>query len=454
MDLKKSVLIAGTGKSGICAGELLISKGAKIIFFDEDPKGEVDVAKILAKFPTDLDIRVELKVLPEDILDEVGYMVLSPGISIEAPFVERVIAKGIPVYSEIELAYQFSKGEIAAITGTNGKTTTTSLVGAIMEAYNPHTYVVGNIGIPYTMVVNDTTEDSSIVAEISSFQLEAIEQFRPKVSALLNLTPDHLNRHHTMEIYGDTKLKIAINQTEDDVIILNYDDELVRPMATRVQARVVFFSRLEQLEEGICMKNGVITLIVNHEEIPFFKPEELKLLGGHNIENVMAAIGITYFMGVDVDTIKKICLTFSGVEHRIEYVKTVKGVDYFNDSKGTNPDAAIKAVEAMIKPTLLIGGGYDKKVPFDDWVKTFKGRVKYLVLIGATAKDIGKTCDKYEFSEYEIVDTFEEAIEACYQRAISGDAVLLSPACASWGMFDNYEQRGDMFKEYVGKLGE
>ncbi len=455
MNFLKSILVAGAGKSGIYAAKLLLSKGAEVILFDEDPKDKVNTQDVLNNFSEKSKVSIYLKELPIDILENVEYMVLSPGISFEAPFTEIIRAHNIPIYSEIELAYRMSESrQIAAITGTNGKTTTTSLVGDILKKFNDSTYVVGNIGIPYTMVADKIDADSLVVAEISSFQLETIDTFRPRVSAILNVTPDHLDRHHTMEIYADTKMKIAMNQTSDEVVILNYDDEITREMANNLNAKVVYFSRLTNLDEGIYLDNGVVTLKDGDGEYAFFKPEDLKLLGVHNLENVMAAVGIAYYMGVEIDIIKKICMEFAGVEHRIEYVGTVNDVTYYNDSKGTNPDAAIKAVEAMIRPTILIGGGYDKKAPFDEWVKSFEGKVKSIVLIGDTAKDIADTCDRYGFENYVLADTFNEAIDKCYEMAIPGDAVLLSPACASWGMFDNYEQRGDMFKEHVSKLGE
>ena len=452
MEFTKKILVAGTGKSGICATELLLSKGAQVVLFDENKKGNVDASKVMENFSNSKDVELVLGSIDNVDLDNIQYMVLSPGISFESPFTDGFREKNIPIYSEIELAYQLSEGTIAAITGTNGKTTTTSLVGEIMKAHSANTYVVGNIGIPYTKIANKTDNDSIIVAEISSFQLETIIDFKPKVSAILNLTPDHLDRHHTMENYGATKFKIGMNQTKEDVMVLNYDDAFTKDMAEKSEATVVFFSRLHTLDKGVFLKNGVITLVDEDKEIGFFKPEELKILGGHNVENVMAAVAIAYYMGVNVDTIKTVTKNFAGVEHRIEYVGTVDGTMYYNDSKGTNPDAAIKAVEAMIRPTLLIGGGYDKKVPFDDWVKTFEGKVKLLVLLGQTAKDIAACCDKYGYKNYVFADSLEEAIDICKEKATSDDAVLLSPACASWGMFDNYEQRGDMFRDYVKQL--
>lgn len=453
MTFSKKVLVAGTGKSGIEATNLLSKVGAKVVLFDENE--ELDTSLILEKIDNKDNVSIVLGSLNDEILDDIDICVISPGIAVDKPFTMPIRQKNIPIWSEIELAYKLSSGrQIAAITGTNGKTTTTTLVGEIFKAFYSSTFVVGNIGIPYTAVALDIDEDSRVAAEISSFQLETIIDFKPKVSAVLNVTPDHLNRHYTMENYANTKLKVAMNQTENEYIVLNYDDEITREMKNRVKARCVYFSRLSSIDEGICLNGDDIVLRQDSKEISIVKVSELKLLGGHNIENVMAAIAITYYMGVDVATIHDVCASFMGVEHRIEYVATVNGVDYYNDSKGTNPDAAIKGIDAMTKPTLLIGGGYDKKVPFDDWVKVLKSKTKLLVLIGQTADIIAKTCDKYGFTNYVFAQSLEEAVDICYKNASSGDVVLLSPACASWGMFKCYEQRGEMFKDFVKKLGD
>ncbi len=453
MDFHKRVLIAGTGKSGVNAGKLLLEKGAEIIFYDDN--AALDVEKLLSQFKERKDIRVVLGDINDIILDDIGLMVISPGIPSDSDIANAVRERKIPIWSEIELAYQTGDGKLAAITGTNGKTTTTSLVGEIFSAYSANSFTVGNIGIPYTEVVLKMNRDSYTVAEVSSFQLETIVDFKPHVSAVLNVTPDHLDRHYTMENYASVKLDICTNQTEEDYLVLNYDDPVTRQMAEddRVKAKVIFFSRLHSIEEGICLKEEAIVLRESGRETKIIDTKDLILLGAHNIENYMAGIAVAYYMGIPLGDIIDVLKTFQGVEHRIEFVREVNGVTYYNDSKGTNPDAAIKAVQAMNRKTVLIGGGYDKGVAFDEWIQSFGDKVKMLVLLGQTARMIADTAKKQGFENIVIVDTLEEAVGVCAKEAAPGEAVLLSPACASWGMFDNYEQRGNMFKEYVNKLG-
>ena len=381
-------------------------------------------------------------------------MVISPGIPVDAPFTDVVRNAGIPIWSEIELAYHYGKGKIAAITGTNGKTTTTALVGEIVKAHNAKTIVVGNIGIPYTELC-DTTDDDT-VAEISSFQLETVIDFHPNVSAILNLTPDHLNRHYTFENYGNVKFSITKNQTMDDVTVLNYDDEHTRAMGEKAKdhCHVVYFSRLEKPAGGVYVEDGDIILEDGDKKINVLAIKDLKLMGAHNVENVLAAVGISYYMGVPVDVIRDVATSFKAVAHRIEYVDTVDGVAYYNDSKGTNPDAAIKGIQAMVAPTFLIGGGYDKGSEYDEWIEAFDGKVKWLVLIGQTAQKIADCAKRHGFNSIIFEENLQDAVAYCHENAVDGDAVLLSPACASWGQFDNYEQRGDMFKKYVRSYKE
>lgn len=383
-------------------------------------------------------------------------MVISPGIPVDAPFTDVVRNAGIPIWSEIELAYHYGKGKIAAITGTNGKTTTTALVGEIVKAHNAKTIVVGNIGIPYTELCDTTDDDSDTVAEISSFQLETVIDFHPNVSAILNLTPDHLNRHYTFENYGNVKFSITKNQTMDDVTVLNYDDEHTRAMGEKAKdhCHVVYFSRLEKPAGGVYVEDGDIILEDGDKKINVLAIKDLKLMGAHNVENVLAAVGISYYMGVPVDVIRDVATSFKAVAHRIEYVDTVDGVAYYNDSKGTNPDAAIKGIQAMVAPTFLIGGGYDKGSEYDEWIEAFDGKVKWLVLIGQTAQKIADCAKRHGFNSIIFEENLQDAVAYCHENAVDGDAVLLSPACASWGQFDNYEQRGDMFKKYVRSYKE
>lgn len=448
----KNALVAGTGKSGISAAKLLIAHGVKVTLFDENEKR--DKNDLMEKLSQSELVTILLGKLTDEVLKQTDIMVISPGIPVDSAFVEDIKKAGIPVWSEIELAYYFGKGKITAITGTNGKTTTTALVGEIVKAWNPKTIVVGNIGIPYTELCDTTDDDSATVAEISSFQLETIVDFHPNVSAILNLTPDHLNRHYTFENYGNVKKSITKNQTEDDVVVLNYDDDHTRAMAEGIRPRVVYFSRLEKPADGVYVEDGHIVIEANGEKIDVLALKDLILLGSHNVENVLAAVGISYYMGVPVNVIRDVAVSFKAVEHRIEYVKTVAGVDYYNDSKGTNPDAAIKGIQAMVKPTYLIGGGYDKGSTYDEWIDAFDGKVRCLVLIGQTAKKIAETAKKHGFHNIVFEDNLLGAVKYCHENAKDGEAVLLSPACASWGMFDNYEQRGRMFKEYVRDFKE
>lgn len=449
-----TAIVAGTGKSGISATKLLVNHGVKVYLFDENKDRDIEAIK--EKTGDSELVQIELGELGEDALSSSQLMVISPGIPVDAPFTDVVRNAGIPIWSEIELAYHYGKGKIAAITGTNGKTTTTALVGEIVKAHNAKTIVVGNIGIPYTELCDTTDDASDTVAEISSFQLETVIDFHPNVSAILNLTPDHLNRHYTFENYGNVKFSITKNQTMDDVTVLNYDDEHTRAMGEKAKdhCHVVYFSRLEKPAGGVYVEDGDIILEDGDKKINVLAIKDLKLMGAHNVENVLAAVGISYYMGVPVDVIRDVATSFKAVAHRIEYVDTIDGVAYYNDSKGTNPDAAIKGIQAMVAPTFLIGGGYDKGSEYDEWIEAFDGKVKWLVLIGQTAQKIADCAKRHGFNSIIFEENLQDAVAYCHENAVDGDAVLLSPACASWGQFDNYEQRGDMFKEYVRSYKE
>ncbi|MBR1866949.1 MAG: UDP-N-acetylmuramoyl-L-alanine--D-glutamate ligase, partial [Lachnospiraceae bacterium] len=391
MDFHKRVLVIGTGKSGVNAGRVLWKKGAELVLYDD--KADLDIEKLLAQFEQREGIRVVLGEINDAILSGIDLAVISPGVPLDSEVANAVKNRNIPIWSEIELAYRVGAGHLAAITGTNGKTTTTALVGEIFHHYTANSYTVGNIGIPYTEVAPGMNEDTYTVAEVSSFQLETIDTFCPHVAAILNVTPDHLDRHGTMNNYASVKLEIGRNQTEEDYLILNYDDPITKRMAKdeRVRAKVVFFSRLHNLDEGICLEEDAIVLREQGSQTKVIDCSELILLGGHNIENYMAGIGVAYYMGIPMEVIQKTLREFEGVAHRIEFVRETGGVAYYNDSKGTNPDAAIRAIQAMNRKTVLIGGGYDKQIPFDDWIKAFDGKVKKLVLLGQTAQTIEET---------------------------------------------------------------
>lgn len=449
---EKTFIVVGVGISGIAATELLLSKGAKVYLYDA--KADLDVEAIKEKNSRLSEVPFLLEQVPEQVLNEADIAILSPGVPLDIPLVETFREHNLLIWGEIELAYQCGKGQIVAITGTNGKTTTTSLVGHIMKMHFPSVKVVGNIGIPYTKVVDELTEDSVVVAEISSFQLETIDAFAPKISAILNITPDHLNRHHTMENYIAAKESITKNQKPTDICVLNYNDTVLRTFGESLNQKVIYFSSTEELAEGLFLKDNQIVWRKDGELESVISVDELNILGAHNYENAMAAIAMCDGMGVPMDVIRKGLQSFHAVEHRIEFVCKKNDIAFYNDSKGTNPDAAIKGIQAMNRKTVLIGGGYDKESTYDEWIESFDGKVKKLVLIGQTREKIAKCCDQHGFTDYVFADSLEEAIDISYETAVSGEAVLLSPACASWGMFDNYEQRGDIFKEYVKNLKE
>ena len=450
----KKVLVFGTGISGIGAADLLTAKGANVILYDGNDNA--DKEKILSKLKVPEKTALVLGELSDSLMDTLDMVVLSPGVPTDLPVVLKMKEKKIPIIGEVELAYQTGAGTVYAITGTNGKTTTTALLGKIMDEYYPEVYVVGNIGTPYTSVSTQMTKNAVTVAEISSFQLETIQAFHPHVSAILNITEDHLNRHHTMEEYIRVKELITENQTMQDVVVLNYEDEVLRAFGEKIrgQVQVLYFSSQRSLSEGICLEGEDIVLRWKKEEIRILNVHEQHLLGMHNYENIMAAIAMAYCAGVPVDSIRQSVKTFRAVEHRIEYVTEIDGVAYYNDSKGTNPDAAIKGIQAMNRPTLLIGGGYDKESSYEDWIRAFDGKVRYLVLIGQTKEKIAKAARALGFTDIIMEETLEEAVTTCARLARPGDAVLLSPACASWGQFPNYEVRGKMFKEYIMRMAK
>lgn len=453
MDLQgKYILVAGCGVSGIAAAQLLHRVGAKPVLFDTNEALKEE--EVRARLSEDCEALIAIGKVDDEIEDKLELVVLSPGIPVDADFVEVFREKGLPIWGEIELAYQFAKGGLVAITGTNGKTTTTALVGQIMQAYFDSVFVVGNIGNAYTKEALNTVEESVTVAEISSFQLETVYDFHPHVTAILNITPDHLNRHHTMENYVAVKESVSKNQDKSDFCILNYEDDYTRDFGERCSASVVWFSSKRKLEEGFYLENDTIYRADGKEAYELLKMQDTNLLGDHNAENIMAAIAMCDAYGVPMDTILGAVKRFKAVEHRIEYVATKNGVDYYNDSKGTNPDAAIKGIKAMNRPTVLLGGGYDKDSTYDEWIESFDGKVKLLVLIGQTREKIAECAREHGFTDIVMADTFEEAMDICIKESVPGDAVLLSPACASWGMFPNYEVRGQRFKEIVHGIKE
>ena len=441
-------LIVGAGRSGIDSARLLRQLGESFVLYDG--KTDLDTAAVCERIGC--ECRFLLGELHDGDLDGIDICVTSPGVPLFSDVLKAVAGKGIPIWSEIELAYRHDKGTLVAITGTNGKTTTTALTYAIFKKWNEHTLLVGNIEIPYTGLALESTDGGWTVAEISSFQLETMRTVKPKVAAILNITPDHLDRHGSMDGYIKVKESITQNQDSSDFCVLNYEDDVLRDFGGKAPCRVVFFSSARVLDEGWYYRDGAIYLSENGSVTKLLGTDEVNLVGLHNFENIMAAAAMAHCAGVPLDIIRDAAKQFVAVEHRIEFVREKDGVKYYNDSKGTNTDAAIKAIDAMPGKTVLIGGGYDKHADFTDWVKRFPGKVKKLILLGQTAQQIADTCNKVGFSDYVFAETLEEAVSLAHAAAKEGDCVLLSPACASWGMFKNYQQRGEMFKAFVRGL--
>ena len=411
----KKVIVCGMARSGISAAKLLASVGADVTLQDMKPMDVLIKLHDIEAYKKE-GIKIFAGANPDDIIDGFDYAVLSPGVPCDLPFIKKAESSGVKVISEVELAYTLTECPVCAITGTNGKTTTTTLTGMLLNKKYKNTAVVGNIGVAYSEKVKSLKADDFVCAEISSFQLETSDTFRPHIAAVLNITPDHLNRHKTMDNYVAVKEKIFMKQNKDDFTILNKNDEYCVKMADKTKGKVFFFSSAEKLDEGIYLDGDNIHIKWNGLDEDVINIHDLRILGTHNYENVMAAVACAVCAGVDMESIREILKEFNGVEHRIEYCGTFDGVDYYNDSKGTNPDASIRAVLAMRKPIVLIGGGYDKDSSYDEWVKLFDGRVKKLILIGATAGKIAECCDRYGFKDYEFADTFKKCIEKCKDR--------------------------------------
>jgi UDP-N-acetylmuramoylalanine--D-glutamate ligase len=430
--------VCGTGVSGVAAAALLKNLGENVTVSDKKNVEDIDITPLREN-----KINLYLGRNPDDIVEDFDLIVVSPGLPLNLPFLRKARQKNIPIISEIELGYRHCEKPIIAITGTNGKTTTTALTGEIIK----NSKVGGNIGAPFTGMLSGSAD--WFVLEVSSFQLETIDSFKPKISAILNVAPDHLDRHGTFENYAAAKKRIFENQDENDFIILNYDDPVCRGLEPR--AKKIYFSAKEFLPEGVCLKDGFI--YANGSE--FINVESLRLLGAHNTENVMAAVAIALCANAPKKNVRNAISQFKGVAHRIEYVCAKDGVEFYNDSKGTNPDSSIKAIKAISdlkRPIVLIAGGYEKNSDFAEFIKTFKGAVKRVVVIGEVAERFCDALIAEDFHDFIRADSFAEAFDLAYKSAEAGDAVLLSPACASWDMFHNYEERGDLFKTLALEL--
>ena len=447
-------IVLGAGLSGIAASKLLIKNDVEVLLFDNNPKVNVD--RIKKSIYGKVKLKVLLGNVGDEDLNEVSLCVISPGFPKTNSVYQKVIKRKIPVISELELGYLYGKGEVCAITGSNGKTTTVELTGSIMKKkYGDDVDVVGNIGIPYCEKVLSNSREMKYVVECSSFQLEDIVEFRPRVAAILNFSPDHLDRYGSYIEYINAKLNIAINMKDKDVLVLNYEDQILRDLVLHkniFNCKTVFFSSKRNLTEGFYLYDDAIFYKDKTKTIKLVNVNELKLIGMHNYENVMAAMAVTYYMGVSFVEIVDACKEFVGLEHRVEFVREKNGVKYYNDSKGTNPDAAMKAIDAMKGKIILIAGGRDKGVDYGDFIIKVKEKVRYMILIGEAKKKIAQKARDFNYNSIIFADTLEEAVDIANSYSNVGDNVLLSPACSSFDMFKSYEDRGEKFKEKVMSL--
>ena len=447
MDVKgKRVLVVGLGKSGVAAAKLLLARGARVTVSDSKSPEELgkDIPQLL-----ELGVVVETGAHGDRTFKDQDLIVVSPGVPVDAPQLQQARALGLPVIGEVELAYRYLKGKVVAITGSNGKTTPTTLVGEILAKSGLKTQVGGNIGTPVTALVDSSTDDTWNVLEISSFQLETVETFRPAIAAVLNVTPDHLDRHGNFDTYAAMKARIFEFQTPADAAVLNASDDACRAMAHKVRARLAWFDRPERTADGayvigtdiVWQSGGVKKTVMPEAEIP--------LKGKHNVENVLAAVAIAMLAGCDAAKVREAVRTFKAVEHRLEFVAEIQGVQYFNDSKATNVDATIKALESFPKNIHLILGGKDKGSDYTVLRRLIDERVKRVYTIGAAAEKIE---NHLAGAPLVSAKTIQRAVELASDSAAPGDIVLLAPACASFDQFQSYEHRGRVFKELVTVL--
>lgn len=447
MDLSgKTVLVVGMARTGLAAARTLSALGAKVICNDRRP--EADFPGIWAQIGVPVENGLGLP--PGAFLPKADLVVLSPSVPAALPALQPFYQAGIPVLGEIELSYRLCKGKVLAISGTNGKTTTTTLTGEILRCAGEATHVVGNIGNPFIAEAAQGGESDWFVTEISSYQLETAETFRPYAAALLNITPDHLDRHGNMEGYIQTKYKLFANQQPGDWAVLNADEPLAA--AAPVRANKLLVSLTKEPEQGLFLKDGIVCYRMGNKEAQLLPAADIRIKGRHNLQNAMAAAGLALAAGIKEQTICKVLREFPGVEHRIEQVRTVSGITFYNDSKGTNPDSTIKAIQTMEAPTILILGGYDKHGEFDELIAAYTPNITHTVVLGATREKIAAALTRAGIADFTCANSFDEAVHTAYQYAKQGYNVLLSPACASFDMFRDYEERGRIFKEIVRAL--
>ncbi len=447
----KKVLVVGMARSGVAAAQLLRASGAIVTV--NDSKTEEQLGDQLKPLEG-LSLERHFGCPADGLLEGQDCLVISPGIPDSAPFVKHAKEMGLYVTGELEMAFQLSQGALVAVSGTNGKTTTVSLLGEIFRNSGRVTHVVGNIGYPYSLAALVSRKEDVMVCEVSSFQMETADTFHPHVALLTNITEDHLNRHGTMEIYTALKMRMFRNQTPEDYAIFNADDPGLQGLNKQVKSKVLRFSRLREVREGAFVRGGEIILALNGTEKKVCRTEEVRIPGPHNLENALGAVCAAGAMDVPIPVIRHSLKTFRGVEHRIESVRVLDDIEYINDSKGTNVDSTIKAVQTMNRPTVIILGGYDKHTSFDPLSREIaaSGMIQAAVLIGETAQQIQDSLERAGFENISRAQNLGEAVELSRKKAERGWNVLLSPACASFDMFSDYEERGRVFKKIVNEL--
>ena len=443
----KTVAVVGLARSGIAAARLIARLGGRVLASDAAPRERWS--------PEARRLEPERIAVwsghPDAAFAGTELVVVSPGVPLDIPALASLRARGVPVISELELAWRVMEADVIAITGTNGKTTTTALTGELLRAQVRPVLVGGNIGTPLSASALDFPADGLVVAETSSFQLEATQAFRPRVAAVLNLAPDHLDRHGSYAAYVEAKAKIFANQTEADCAVLNADDPDTASLAPRTRARVLWFSRQRALEHGVFVQDDWVVAKLNGHAEPMCPVAEIQLRGAHNVENVLAATACALWTGMDPAAIRKGIGAFRGVAHRIERVHDARGVTFYNDSKGTNVASTIKALESFTEPVVLIAGGKGKGQDFAPLAAAARGRVRAAVLIGVDREQIRRPFAAVGIPT-EHAESMEDAVRQAAHRALIGDVVLLSPACASFDMFQNYEHRGEVFKDVVRRI--
>ena len=441
----REVTVVGLARSGIAAAQLLVRLGARVTATDAKPLTGLgtDVAKLGG-----LGVRLYVGGHPPEAFGDAGLVVVSPGVPAAHPVLASLRGLGVPVIGELELAWRVMEAEVIAITGTNGKTTTTALTGALLREQVRPVLVGGNIGTPLSAHALDFPADGIVVAEVSSFQLESIETFHPRVAAVLNLTPDHLDRHGSLDAYVAAKTRIFENQTQADCAVLNLDDPLAASLVDHTKAGVVFFSRTRPLEHGVSCKDGWIVARLNGHQEPICPLSEIFLRGQHNVENVLAASACALWTGMPAAAIRRAIVAFRAVPHRLEWIRDIRGVAYYNDSKGTNVASTVRALESFTESVILIAGGQGKGQDFTPLAGTAGGRVRLAILIGEDRPKIQQALAAAAIPTLS-ADSMEQAVRLARAAARPGEVVLLSPACASFDMFEDFEHRGEAFREAV-----